>query len=291
MIVTLGFDIAAQTSKNGICAIEWPELKVGCRGHVKSLKVVKNESATIPQFIAWKQAVCDNLEPAGCGVDQPFKFPRIFQNALKTDIPPDTVNIHDYNNLNWRQTEQDIRSIKKPLSSVTSMMTGNIVNRCWRLLDALDRNWRNDLAGESTKIFEIYPAAFLTKLCKKCDFDGCGYYIQKDKHGKEKRVAGPKYKEIGDEIVRKHIFDNHLSYYIDSTPNTCESGDLECECVRCLIGKSDDALDAVVCAIVARLCLDPNEETKYLEKPNRSEWYKSEGIIHLPKKCPGEWLN
>lgn len=181
------------------------------------------------------------------GIDAPFGWPTAFANAVymhqRRNVWPAICTA----SLRYRTTDHFVREhIKRWPLSVSSDLIGVTAMRAARLLSG---NGQIDRSGRG-RFVEVYPAAALHVW----GFASTGY---KKKPGEEKRRA----------LTRRLIAATKpwLDWSVDAQ-HACE--------------KSDDALDAVVAALVARAAATDQIEPI---PPEHMATAKREGWIALPR--------
>lgn len=186
------------------------------------------------------------------GIDAPFGWPEAFVEAVVSHRDGQAWPSTTVPDLRYRLTDRMVTEVARRPLSVSSDLIAVAAMRCAGLLHALaDRGEPVDRSGGG-KVVEVYPAAALVVW----GFDPRGY---KRAIGREKR------EQLIDHIQRV------TSEWLQLTPAVVE---------RCSV--SDDCLDALVAALVARAAavgatVGPTKEQLPLAL--------REGWIHLP--APG----
>ena len=253
---TIGIDLAGENSPTGICVLEWSNRNAT----VKDLSVAKRDISSIAQEVqnVW------NPRTDAIGIDAPFDFPIAFSEAvtaMRTGGQPPQGDPR------WRLTEKYIKQTKNPLSSVTSLITNTVSGRCYPLRHALVGQKCVDRIGYSTRIFEVYPAAALVSW---------GIIPVSVVNGE------PSYKRSGDDgnNARQGVLDKLLQC------TTCNGSPwliVDDDSHQQLQAK-DDAIDALVSALVARVAMNVSRPTDpaHVVAPQDLTTVQREGWIHLP---------
>jgi len=268
MLRTIGLDIASKGSKSAICCLEWDSSGVQMIdldvGHFSNEKIV-----TKIQHLREKPGSDDCY----IGIDAPFGFPISFTDAVLAMVnitaPPQETQV-------WRLTECWIKenlSIQ-PLSCTTSLITDTIAGRCLPVRYKLAaQNALSDLIGYSTKIFEVYPASALVswKAPLKTQ-NGTSSYKKNDSSGNEAK-----------QCIVEFIFGMEKAPGGDSWLQIPSQNKDE---YWKLLHRSDDAIDALVCALTARIVSDPSHPTDPAAlgvfSKNELDQIQKEGWIHVP---------
>jgi len=259
---TIGVDIASENSRTAICCIDWG----GSGAKVVHLRVDKMTNKEIIEEI---QTLRSAGQPCDIGIDAPFSFPISFLNAVqamaKGKTPPGTTDV-------WRLTEQYLKSHLsiQPLSSTASLITNTVTGRCLPVRYALAGSAYTDLLGYTTRIFEVYPASALIswKVPVRAEKGEPSY--------KQSGSAGDKAREC----VLKHLFGTSTASGSGSWLHVPSPSPMDLLCA------TDDAIDALVCALVAKIAGDPGRPTEPAKTHpfTRAELkqIKQEGWIHVP---------
>jgi predicted nuclease with RNAse H fold len=240
MSTTLGIDLASQHSNTAFCIIDWHE--TGAR--VEALQRGGDDVRDEPLRAAIRGG------HTKVGIDAPFGWPAAFVAALtaheRFEPWPDGDHV-------YRLTDRVVHAEAKKLPlSVSTDKIAYCAMRCARLLDGLADAPR-DGCGLAV---ETYPDAALRRWLPE-PF--------------EQRPA-PSYKGVPGSARRKQLVDILLS----RLGKRFSIGDER----RAACVESDDCLDAVLCALVARAAergktIGPTEEQR-----SRA---RTEGWIHLPE--------
>lgn len=262
--VTLGIDLANRT---GICKIKWDR---------KSATITRLEVQNIKTKNGWdivKQAVVEAHEKGWwVGIDAPFGFPEAFGQSVEAlrDPTGKTSGSPHASDRDWRETEKITQYVTHsvtgkgndwPSSTVTNRITGHVINcddlRCEAIGRA--RNWADGRLGCTTGIVEVYPAAAL----ERWGLSGFGY---KDKNKNKASV------ELCKLVYRLEI----LTYLWLRVARISYLSTL---------ASKDDAFDALICALMARLASLPGGPTcpyHHTFTPAQMDLFRSEGWIHIP---------
>jgi predicted RNase H-like nuclease len=245
---TIGIDLAAQDKKTAMCTIRWRSgaasvdpPRVGLGGAIS------------------EEALVDAVRSeTWLGIDSPFGWPATFVDAVSgyarlepwPDAPPDV--------LRYRLTDRLVRDeLRLSPLSVSSDLIGVTAWRCARLL-TLARAGRKaaDRTGRD-RIVEVYPGAALMRW----GLDRRGY--KTGGNAEKKKSQRSRRELLVGEIER-------------SAPWLRWQGDARQRCVE-----SDDALDAFLCALIARAAA----VGATVWPQTRGEWRaaRAEGWIHLPR--------
>jgi len=230
------------TTKTAICAVEWG----AGRAELTELRMADGED-DVP-------AVLEALRFSDwAAIDAPFGWPTEFVKWIRTYA--DTAKPSDVHPAMWRLRHTDrlvARELRNHPLSVSSDRIGSTARHVAGILARVSEDGRVDRFGDSTRIVEAYPAATLSSF----------------------HLAHDRYKgKIGTAWKRRGAI---LSGLIELTEGRLEIADRDRE----LLQSSDDMLDALVCAITARvaaLALD--------RKPSDDEekqFAASEGWIRFP---------
>ncbi len=242
-MVTLGVDLASQPKKTGVCLIHWKDGRACVEEQDLFVATERAEDKGLLKLFGRADKI---------GTDAPFGWPRGFTLALKDYSDPKRRSCwpSDDNSLRYRKTDRVVlkESGVRPLS-VSSDWIAWTARRAARLLSKAEQEEPIDRSGGG-RFVEVYPAAAL----KIWQLQSSGY---KGSDGRANRI------NLVDELMKR-------TEWLD-----WKSKKVEAKCK-----KSDDALDALVAALVARakakcLCCEPKSETKKLAE--------EEGWIALPK--------
>jgi hypothetical protein len=260
---TLGIDLATRNGATGVCEIDWD-----APARIVSVMVGSPDDDGLVDRVR-------SVVKAGgwVAIDAPFGFPRAFTEAvaawsadrpiarahleapgwLGADAPWDPINrrlTDGYVHLRLREahTAGDT-SVPWPLSAVVERITPTVI-RCAELLSRTTSTI--DRIGFGTRIVEAYPVAAL----RLWGFATAGY---KGKHGGHAR------QQLLDTLAQRAPWLD-LDGFDES------------------LVASDDSLDGLICALVARLAAHPDR----ISGPGATEYVmnletiRAEGWIHLP---------
>lgn len=250
---TYGVDLAARPEKTAVCLVEWDE---SGRGGVDC------PGLGAADFDILAQMASDVVTIAA--IDAPFGWPGVFLESLAAYAsagvwpdPPDVRSAQEAMRL--RVTDRAVSDETKltPLSVSTDKI-GVVAMRCARLLAAY---WAQsaepaDRAGHG-KIVEVYPAAALVQwgISQRAGVDDPGTYKGKTAPAEARRTR------ILDAIT-------HAAPWLEMN-----------EKVYVVCTESDDCLDALICALIARA-----RELGYVLPVSDDAAAQSEGWIHLPTR-------
>ena len=245
---TLGIDLSASPKKTTACAITWTRGRAVVHTPVSGLD---------------DQPLLDLIEEADwIGIDAPFGWPADFLEAVTQwaelgnwpDIPREQ--------LRFRETDRFVKTTARLPLSVSSDRIAVTAMRCASLLTALGERrsgpgGRIDRSGDD-HIVEVYPGAALPQWSDQAGdlrLDPQGY--------KGKENTG-----------RRELLLNVLQ---QAAPWLRLDEATRSACVQ-----NDDALDALLCSLVARAAA----KNQTLPPATREECAvaRLEGWIHLPKK-------
>lgn len=251
---TLGIDLSASDAKTAACSIRWS------RGTAEVLSIEKglDNSQLVERIISHDQAA----------IDAPFGWPAKFVDAIRewrdkqawslNPWPPDSSD-PARQELRFRNTDRVVADIYGPLSVSTNLL-GITAMRCASLLTELAdrRGTPVDRAGAGC-VCEAYPAAALKVWAREADglkLDPVGY-----------KAGGTRAKKKRRELTDAILFGLGGEFEMSKQDRQ--------QCYR-----NDDALDALICALVARA----RQQGRTI-KPRRgaqSKLASVEGWIHLP---------
>ncbi|MGZ6639487.1 MAG: DUF429 domain-containing protein [Solirubrobacteraceae bacterium] len=225
---TYGVDLAAQAKKTGVCMIEWFE---DGRGRVDCPGLGASDEEILVQMARDDVAVT--------AIDAPFGWPIVFGEALldyaKQGSWPDPPGFQIRQEaMRLRATDRAVYQETKltPLSVSTDKI-GVVAMRCARLLSAY---WRGsglspDRSGAGG-VVEVYPAAALVQwgISQRSGVSDPGTYKGSSPAASARRGR-----------------------IIDAIASAASWLEIN-EKVRVVCADSDDCLDALICALVARAC-------------------------------------
>lgn len=209
---TLGIDLATVARKTAACVIEWPDTY-----------------AAIPKIVSIRTTVADDdvlalaADADVVAIDAPFGWPRPWAEAVEHHVPGGAfVAAGTPAALTRRATDAWIAEHLRiyPLA-VAANLIGATAIRCARLVHALKMPVDVGVSRELPVVSEVYPAAALLRW-------GLSYRLYKGQKLTEPRRL------LVDALVAAGL-PVHLS---DDDRRAIEG--------------SDDALDALVCSLVAR---------------------------------------
>jgi hypothetical protein len=251
---TLGIDLASQPARTAACRIEW---NVGC-GHVR---LYDDEALTDARLL---ELIRDETVTK-VGIDAPFGWPDPFVGAVSKyraggqwPIPPDAYDAQRA--LVLRETDRMVTAVtgRQPLSVSTDRIAFAAM-RCARLLSALAEPDAPVNRGGEGRLVEVYPEAALRcwQLSPALARDNPGGY-----KGKGPETSGRRAKLLSTLLQRTAGW----LRVPDEVVGVCRA--------------SDDQLDALLCALIARtaergLCSSAPSE--------HSDQAAREGWIMLPE--------
>ena len=248
MSLSVGIDLASQDKRTAICVMSW----TSSGGAIELLEPVASDEILL--------AACRELGVQKVAIDAPFGWPDAFVRAISAHhneltFPVGTGDGELRKPFVFRETDRYVIDVakKRPLSVSTDKIAYPAL-RCAGLLHELrEADGRPVDRTGAGLLAEVYPGAALN-IWSKTWLTGliAGYKGKTDAHsGQRKRLAAV-------------IFD---------AAHVRDVGALaKCEA-------SDDALDAVICALLARLIACG--QTRPLP-PQHREIAMREGWIHLP---------
>jgi predicted nuclease with RNAse H fold len=247
--LSVGIDLAAQNAKTAVCVIEWHSDRAVARGPYVGPK--GDEDGWIIDLARGAQSI---------GIDAPFGWPDAIVQALPIWANEGRWTSAKKLDLRFRLTDQIVAEAtgRAPLS-VSSDRIAVTAWRCARLLDQLRPNSGRPLSrigGDG--IYEVYPGAALTRW----EFNRVGY--------KSSGSAAAKQSQRSARIALVHEIRHRATWLdLDAIEDHCHD--------------SDDALDAVLAALVARAAR--MGLTREPESVDESECQRvaREGWIHLPR--------
>lgn len=251
---TLGVDLAAQSRKTAGCVIEWDE-----RGHgyVHCPTDRYGDDDLLAKLI-------DTEYISHAAIDAPFGWPALFietiANYRDAGVWPDPYNSDaSVRNLRLRATDRAIhqRLGLTPLSVSTDRI-GIVAMHCARLLAAVHQELGEpvDRSGQG-RILEAYPAAALRSWqISPGTSEDPGTYKGDSEAARTRR-----------EWVLEQI-NRHTSAWLEINPK-----------VNVVCIDSDDCLDALICALIARAA--DRDQLESIDDPDGLA--SSEGWIRVPK--------
>jgi predicted nuclease with RNAse H fold len=244
---TLGIDLSASPKKTATCVITWEDGRAD---------VAEPQSGQPDQELIEGMADADWV-----GIDAPFGWPAEFLEAVTAWADGRRWPPADRARLRYRQTDRVTQAVARLPLSVSSDRIAVTAMRCASLLSALAETREPAGAGLDRTgddcVVEVYPAAALTLWSDEAAnlrFDPQGY---KGKAAADRRIS------LVEALAR-------AAPWLRADDATWS-----------LAITSDDAFDAIICALVARAAAQkltrsptPGEET---------ELARVEGWIHLPE--------
>jgi predicted RNase H-like nuclease len=244
---TIGIDLAAQDKKTALCTIRWRS----------------GRASVAPPHLGAADGIDDDslvraVRGGGwVGIDSPFGWPATFVDAVSAYSRREPWPKADRDVLRYRLTDRTVRQeLRVSPLSVSSDLIGVTAWRCARLLTLAGEGRKAADRSGRDKIVEVYPGAAL----KRWGLDRRGY-----------KTSGNAEKKRGQRAKRAALLDA-----LEKTASWLDWQDDARE--RCIA--SDDALDAFLCALIARAAA-----TGLTVWPSaRKEWTaaRAEGWIHLP---------
>ena len=244
---TLGVDLSAQPKKTAACLIRWNGGAVA----VEELIVGCDDDALLDRM----------ADADWIGIDAPFGWPVRFVETIGDWEARRTWPAVDKDELRFRDTDRFARKTARLPLSVSTDRIGICAMRCAELLTKLAERRGSgpiDRAG-GDRVVEVYPGAALPL------WSGEAADLKLDPGG----YKGTKPNEV---TKRERLLETLERAAPWLHIEAAERG---------LCVKSDDALDAVLCALVARaaergLTTPPEDERESARAP-------VEGWIHLPR--------
>lgn len=253
---TIGIDIAGENSPNGLCWITWSASNATILDlQVEKKWAIQRIATTVD---AWRKTDPDTH----FGIDAPFGFPAAFSDAVSAMAVGRPRK--QTGSTVWRFTEELIlkKFGQKALSSITDQITNTVADRCYPLRQSLVAGNCLDLVGYSTRIFEVYPRIALRF-----------WALSSPKVLPSYRTRGP----LGNP-ARWTILKNlgGIAPWL-RIPDSRH---------RDLLISSDDAVDALVSAIVARVAAQKTHPTAPAGLTQvEMQLVTQEGWIHVPGPC------
>jgi hypothetical protein len=254
--LTIGIDLAAQPAGTAVCLLRWAP---DGRGMVAKITVGHSNESLLQMMV--------DREVSRLAIDSPFGWPTEFIDEItsytRSNDVVEVADLEDHRRrLRLRATDREVQETLglTPLSVSTDRI-GIVALRCARLLASY---WAAtgetpDRAGRG-RILEVYPAAALRQ-----------WRLAPTKNGQDPGTY--KGATSGARRRRRRIVGD-LARYGDGWLELSNEIADECE-------ESDDALDALICALVARAA----DEGQLIDisDPERAA---QEGWIRLPVDQP-----
>ena len=215
MTVTIGIDLASQAPRTGACVVRWEDE----RAVIERLDVGFTDAGLL--------GLIEKHEPVKVGIDAPFGWPAAFVAGLADPSSwpngPDPEKV-ERGKLERRATDHRVhnKTTKQPLSVSTDRIAYAAM-RAAGLLAHLRHTGRTiDRTGRTGLVCEVYPDPAIRRF---------------ELRPKEDKLS---YKGAAVEVRRAIVA--RLRAQLDGVPHTCWDA-----CIG-----SDDHLDALMCALVAR---------------------------------------
>ena len=242
---TLGIDLSAQDRKTAACGIVWVDGRAVVEEPI--IGTAKDDD------VAWLADLITNATLTG--IDAPFGWPDAMVEAVSDWAQDRPWTSSEKEGLRYRLTDLRVRDITKrsPLS-VSSDRIAATAWRCARLLDAVRTDHPIRRSGEDG-VVEVYPGAALTIW----GFERAGYKTgaRTERRASERRARAA----LLDDFLRRAPWMD-----LGAATDACT--------------ESDDALDAVIAALVARAAALNHTIGP---EPGEMERARREGWIHLPR--------
>lgn len=299
MMRTLGIDLATSHSHTGVCEIDWADDGGPARTIVERSKTHHDDELV--------DRICDVLADDGwVGIDAPFGFPAAFTEAVGSWSDQRTVHTASGVDIaqrrgetgeiegswRWRATDRYVAEVltsqrrcmgwgggtRWGLSSVASMITPTAL-RCARLLTSVAQRRADkgaplkpvDRLG-ADRVVEAYPVAAL-RLWLESDPTGTATLSRPKSGGTGERKSYKHSKGAREDLVEA----------IDAAAGAGALGIDDDS--RTLLEESDDRIDALVCALVARLAaLNLSVTELDAEAGINDHNVADEGWIHFPDR-------
>lgn len=245
---TLGVDLSANPKKTAACLITWDGGQVEVEKPVGDL--TDRPLVNLMAGVDW------------VGIDAPFGWPSDFLEAMTSWSRDRTWPDKARERLRYRETDRFVQTTARLSPSVSSDRIPVTAMRCASLLTQLGkrrvgaRGWI-DRSGDD-RVVEVYPGAALPQWSDEADhlrYDPQGY---KGADKTDKREA-----------------------LIDLLHRAAPWLGLDAE-TRAVCVESDDALDALLCSLVARTAA--KGLTLHPENMVQTALANVEGWIHLPEE-------
>jgi len=254
-MITVGVDLASQPKKTALCAIEWAQPQ-------HPLVTYLTTGAT-DELITEIAADADRI-----AIDSPFGWPIGFADFLAAHQRLERFDLDQppANDIWFRQTDREIMKFKQPLS-VAAEKLGRTAYRCARLLQRLeDAGVMVDRSGATGRVIETYPGAVLAS-----------------------RGWTQPYKGPANAAARRIIADAFCTAHnLHAAPEMVT--DAHGSLVQCLT-QSDDHLDSLICALVARADAIGQTSRKLSPDDALVPQARVEGWIHVPTDAAWPILN
>lgn len=270
-VQSLGIDLGGHESPTGLAWVTWDPAP----------RVTRTELCKVPNErlgrLADEVVHCLGDENNWVGVDAPFGFPDGFVSRIE-QMQARAVEPIANADIVWRHTDHHVRKGfgRYPLSTVTQMITGNVV-RCADLLHQVetDCGWHIRPTSYESRVIETYPIACLY------EWEVVG------RDGNVRRAPDPSKAEADSVRATPEDLVDKLLTVAPSLTDRLDGADG----VR--LRTSRDVVDAVVCALAAGLvaAAGPSGPTW----PNHQggevdvdvDVLDREGWIHIPRTPKG----
>lgn len=261
---TLGIDLAAQNGKTVACLIDWAAGKATVRAPIISQATDENVD-----WLADLVVPADAPAPGAVGIDAPFGWPVEMVHAVSAWSRGEKWPSPAKLDFRFRATDREVQAATGiwPLS-VSSDLIAITTLRCVALLDAISSRRGSQDALSRTggdDIFEVYPGAALTRW----ELTRRGYKTSgnAEKKAKQRQARIDLIAEI-----------EHRTQTDDGSPW------MDLSAAREDMIASDDALDAVIAAMIARAAAIGETIGPGDVAPALAERAEVEGWVHLPRK-------
>lgn len=275
-MITLGIDLAARDRKTAACVISWGRNDAA----VDTIRAHPGDGEDVG-WLADLACPQDEDAPEAIGIDAPFGWPEPMREAVaawaRGGVWPAEVSKADFR---FRQTDVHVRHVTRrwPLS-VSSDRIAITALRCIRLLDAIAarRGPKPISRVGADGVFEVYPGAALTQW----GLTRAGY-----------KASG----RAGSRAAEQHARQALLDALSQEAP-WLRLGDAREAAIE-----SDDVLDAVVAALVARAAavgktVWPDPKGGNLPRLAAEGWIHlpaagtMEGLLDAMRRDPPRWIS
>jgi hypothetical protein len=260
-VLTLGYDIANRT---GLCAILWnsgndPRGRIVGNPNFENPAIEKldlEDRSNVGKITSWTEKVVRNLNLpidtlVACGIDQPFGLPKEFVDTVNNFNCPDAHKIEGGDCQIYRKTDEVLKR-DESLAGITplSPVTSNMTGNIVYRCAALRRALTAHISNLDGRENGVFEV-----------------YPAAFKH----RLNGT------------NLYDQ-LGSFIQTDDRLKKS-------LRKKSGNADtDKEDAIICAIMARLCLAKGSDGQYITQrnidPKDEKYFKVEGYMH---NIPKDW--
>lgn len=249
-MLTLGIDLSAQPEKTALCSIRWH----GGEVEIEELRTNCDNDALLARM----------LSADWIGIDAPFGWPELFVTTIKRWAGRGTWPKVERDELRFRETDRFVKETARLPLSVSTDRIGICAMRCAALLTEFAKQrpgsskWV-DRSG-ADQVVEVYPGASLPQWSDE---------------GADLRLDPGGYKGTKSEAVTKR--ERLIEGLEKAAPWLRLNPDHREQCL-----KTDDALDAVLCALIARAA--QCGQTMAPETKEQAELAPIEGWTHLPRR-------